>query len=93
MVGYGLTFIRTNPLILVWILLQDMDIRIPCIIKQSMMQIIYVTYRHMNPKRVRHMDIDEKGKHREKKSDKNVLFNQHYTASNINSAFICFLMV
>jgi len=37
------------------------------------------------------MDIDEKRKHRKKKSDKNVLFNQHYTASNINSAFICFL--
>lgn len=56
-----------------------------------MMQIICMTDRHMNPKGVRHMDVDEKRKHREKKSDKNVLFNQHpLLTSNINSAFICF---
>ena len=37
------------------------------------------------------MDVDEKCKHREKNSDKNVLFNQHpLLASNINSTFICF---
>ena len=37
------------------------------------------------------MDIDKKCEHCEKKSDENVLFNQHpLLASNINSVFICF---